>query len=167
MGIEIERKFLVKNNLWQDSVKKGTDFKQAYLTSGGSCSIRVRKEGSEANLNIKSATPEILRQEFEYPIPLDEAEELLSLFCTTAVTKKRYEVEYAGKTWEIDVFSGDNDGLIVAEIELDDIDEEFALPPWAGDEVSSEVRYYNTELARHPFNKWEQHTHQRLPGKNK
>lgn len=155
MGIEIERKFLVKNNLWKASANNGTDFKQAYLTSGGPCSVRVRKEGNKANLNIKSATLGILRQEFEYPIPLDEAEELLSLFCSPTVTKRRYKVDYAGKTWEIDVFAGDNDGLIVAEIELDHPDEDFELPPWLGDEVSNEARYYNTELARHPFCTWE------------
>ena len=155
MGIEIERKFLVKNNLWQASAKNGSDFKQAYLTHGGPCSVRVRKEGNKANLNIKSATLGILRQEFEYSIPVDEAEELLSLFCPTAVTKRRYEVVHAGKTWEVDVFTGDNDGLIVAEIELDRPDEDFELPPWIGDEVSSEARYYNTELARHPFCTWE------------
>jgi len=154
MGIEIERKFLVKNDLWKASANKGTDFKQAYLTSGEHCSVRVRKEGNKANLNIKSATPGILRHEFEYSIPLDEAEELLSLFCSATVTKKRYEVYYAGRTWEVDVFAGDNAGLIVAEIELDHPDEDFKLPPWTGDEVSSEARYYNTELARHPFSKW-------------
>ncbi len=155
MGIEIERKFLVKNDLWKASTNNGIDFKQAYLSNAGPCSVRVRTEGKKANLNIKSATLGILRQEFEYSIPLDEAEELLSLFCTSIVTKKRYKIGYAGKTWELDVFAGDNEGLIVAEIELDHPDEDFELPPWAGDEVSSEARYYNNELARHPFNKWD------------
>jgi len=154
MGIEIERKFLVINDLWKANANNGKDFKQGYLTGGESCSVRVRTEGNNANLNIKSATLGILRQEFEYSIPLDEAEELLSLFCSTAVTKKRYEVDYAGKTWEVDVFSGENDGLIVAEIELDRPDEDFELPPWTGEEVSSQARYYNTELARHPFSTW-------------
>ncbi|MFW2440623.1 MAG: CYTH domain-containing protein [Arenicellales bacterium] len=155
MGIEIERKFLVKKNLWEASANNGANFKQAYLSQGGPCSVRVRREGNKANLNIKSATLGIVRQEFEYSIPLDEAEELLSLFCDKTVTKKRYKIDYAGKTWEIDVFTGDNDGLIVAEIELDHPDEDFELPPWAGDEVSGEARYYNTELARHPFCTWE------------
>jgi adenylate cyclase len=155
MGIEIERKFLVKNNLWKENANNGTDFEQAYFTRNGSCSVRVRKEGDKANLNIKSAKPGIVRQEFEYAIPLDEAEELLSLCCSTTVTKKRYKVVHAGKTWEIDVFTGENDGLVVAEIELDSPDENFELPPWTGNEVSSEIRYYNTELARHPYSKWE------------
>ncbi len=154
MGVEIERKFLVKNNLWQTYVNDGTDFKQAYLSSDGLCSVRVRIEGSKANLNIKSATLNIIRQEFEYPIPLNEAEELISLFCPTTVIKKRYKIEHAGKVWELDVFAGENDGLVVAEIELEHADETFDLPPWAGKEVSSEIRYYNTELARHPFSQW-------------
>lgn len=154
MGVEIERKFLVKNNLWKASANKGTQFAQAYLTNGGACSVRVRTEGSAANLNIKSATLGIVRQEFEYSIPLDDAEELLSLFCSSIVSKIRYKINYAGKTWEIDVFAGDNDGLVVAEIELSHPDEKFELPPWAGDEVSSEARYFNTELAKLPFTKW-------------
>lgn len=154
MGIEIERKFLVKNNLWKDNANNGTDFEQAYFTRNESCSVRVRKEGDKANLNIKSAELGILRQEFEYAIPLDEAEELLSLCGSTTVTKKRYEVIHAGKTWEVDVFTGENEGLIVAEIELDYPEENFEMPPWAGNEVSSEIRYYNSELARHPFSQW-------------
>ena len=155
MGIEIERKFLVRNDLWKTEAGEGIRFRQGYLSSGGSCSVRVRREGDHANLNIKSARLGILRQEFEYPIPADEANELLDLFCPHTVSKKRYKIDYAGKTWEIDVFEEDNSGLVVAEIELDSSDEQFELPPWAGDEVSLQARYYNTELARHPFNKWQ------------
>ena len=154
MGIEIERKFLVKNNLWQTDANQGTDFIQGYLTRGGDCSVRVRIEGNKANLNIKSATLGIHRQEFEYAIPLDEAREMLDLFCLRTVKKKRYKVKYAGQTWEIDVFEQDNNGLVIAEIELNHADEEFAHPPWLGDEVSSQPRYYNTELAKNPYNKW-------------
>ena len=154
MGIEIERKFLVKNNLWETDAVTATDFKQGYLSHGGNCSVRVRIEGHEANLNIKSTTLDILRQEFEYPIPIEEARELLELFCSSTVYKKRYKVSYAGKTWEIDVFEQDNSGLVVAEIELNSIDEKFQLPSWIGDEVSTDARYYNTELARHPYNTW-------------
>lgn len=154
MGIEIERKFLVKNDLWKNDSVAGTDFKQGYLSRGGNCSVRVRTEGTKANLNIKSATLGIHRQEFEYSIPLDEANELLDLFCSSTVCKKRYRVSYAEKIWEIDVFEEDNSGLIVAEIELNSTDEGFHLPPWAGDEVSAIKRYYNTELARHPYTNW-------------
>jgi len=155
MGIEIERKFLVKNSLWKTDSVTGTDFKQGYLSRGGNCSVRVRIEGPDANINIKSATLDILRQEFEYPIPIDEARELLELFCSSTVSKKRYKVSYAGKVWEIDVFEQDNSGLVVAEIELNSIDEEFQRPCWIGDEVSSDMRYYNTELARHPYKSWD------------
>ena len=154
MGIEIERKFLVINDHWKIDADDGTDFKQGYLTQAGSCSVRVRKEGDKANLNIKSAEIGIQRQEFEYPIPVHEADELLDLFCPRTVSKTRYEVSYAGKTWEIDVFEKDNQGLIVAEIELDSPDEAFELPPWIGDEVSAEARYYNNELARNPYSEW-------------
>jgi adenylate cyclase len=141
MGIEIERKFLVKNNLWKTDAVTGTDFRQGYLSRG--------------DLNIKSATLGIFRQEFEYPIPIEEARELLELFCSSTVYKKRYKVSYAGKIWEIDVFEQDNSGLVVAEIELNSVDEEFQLPSWIGDEVSTDTRYYNTELARHPYNTWD------------
>jgi adenylate cyclase len=154
MGIEIERKFLVKNNLWKKDSTPGTEFKQGYLSRSGNCSVRVRTEGQEANINIKSAALGIHRQEFEYSIPLDEANELLELFCSSTVCKKRYKVSYAEKIWEIDVFEQENSGLIVAEIELNSIDEEFLLPPWAGDEVSAIKRYYNTELAQHPYKNW-------------
>jgi adenylate cyclase len=154
MGIEIERKFLVKNNLWKTDADSGTDFIQGYLTRAGNCSVRVRIEGNKANLNIKSATLSIQRQEFEYAIPLDEARELLDLFCLRTVSKKRYIVKYAGQTWEIDVFEQDNDGLVIAEIELNDADEKFVHPPWLGDEVSSQPRYYNTELAVNPYSQW-------------
>ena len=154
MGIEIERKFLVRNDSWRDHADEGTSYEQGYLCDGGNCSIRVRIEGDQARLNIKSATLGIVRQEFEYPIPLAEARELLDRFCPATVRKTRYHVEHAGKTWEIDVFEQDNAGLIVTEVELEREDEEIDLPDWVGDEVSSEPRYYNTELARHPYRQW-------------
>ena len=154
MGIEIERKFLVSNDLWKADADVGTDFKQGYLTSGEGSSVRVRKEGGKANLNIKSAIMGIKRQEYEYPIPADEADELLELFCPQTVSKTRYTVNYAGKLWEIDVFEKDNLGLVIAEIELNTTDEEFERPPWIGEEVSAEVRYYNNELSRHPYSEW-------------
>lgn len=154
MGIEIERKFLIINDGWKADADEGTEFKQGYLTREGDCSVRVRKEGDKANLNIKSAVMGIQRQEFEYPIPLDEADELLELFCPNVVSKTRYIVNYAGKSWEIDVFEKNNHGLVVAEVELDSPDEYFERPPWVGDEVSDQARYYNTELARKPYCEW-------------
>jgi adenylate cyclase len=158
MGVEIERKFLVHGEEWKNNAGEGTDFQQGYLSRGGDCSVRVRIEGNRANLNIKSATLGISRQEFEYPVPVADAKELLSLFCPATVIKKRYLINFAGKTWEIDVFAGDNHGLVIAEIELDSIDEKFQLPPWAGEEVSADPRYYNTELAKHPYNSWKKST---------
>lgn len=154
MGIEIERKFLVKNDLWKIDSNTGTDFKQGYLSRTGNCSVRIRTEGNAANLNIKSSTLGIHRHEFEYNISLDEANELLKLFCRDTVIKKRYIVIYANKKWEIDVFEQNNSGLIIAEIELNSTDEQFQLPPWAGEEVSAIKRYYNTELARNPYKNW-------------
>ena len=154
MGIEIERKFLVKNDLWKQHSVTGIDYRQGYLNHDGNCSVRVRTEGKKANLNIKSATLGIQRLEFEYSIPLDEANELLDLFCSSTVRKKRYHIRFAEKTWEIDVFEEDNSGLIVAEIELNSTDEVIHLPPWAGEEVTAIKRYYNTELAKHPYKNW-------------
>lgn len=154
MGIEIERKFLVINDLWKADADNGTVFKQGYLTRASNSSVRVRKEGEKANLNIKSAEMGIQRHEFEYPIPANEADELLNLFCPHTVSKTRYEVNYAGKTWEIDVFEKENQGLVVAEIELNSTDEAFEHPPWIGEEVSAEARYYNNELSIYPYSKW-------------
>ena len=111
-------------------------------------------EGKQARLNIKSATLGIVRKEYEYPIPLDEAHELLDNFCADTVRKTRYHIPFAGKTWELDVFAGANAGLVVAEIELDSEDEQPELPGWAGEEVSDDHRYYNTELCRHPYPRW-------------
>ncbi len=154
MGIEIERKFLVLNDSWRDSADAGTAYEQGYLSTNQACSVRVRIEGDQARLNIKSATLGIVRQEFEYPIPVTEARELLDSFCPDTVSKTRYLIPHAGKTWELDVFNKANAGLIVAEIELEHEDEQPELPDWAGKEVSGDPRYYNTELARHPFTRW-------------
>lgn len=154
MGIEIERKFLVINDSWKNDADDGTEFRQGYLSAGGNCSVRVRREGNAANINIKSATLGVSRSEFEFPIPAHEADEMLGLFCTSTVIKKRYLVPHAGKTWEVDVFAGDNAGLVVAEVELENINEEIEIPEWAGKEVSSDPRYYNTELSKHPYNTW-------------
>lgn len=154
MGIEIERKFLVCNDDWRHHADAGTRYEQGYLSSNRDCSVRVRIEGEQARLNIKSATLGIIRQEFEYSIPIDEARELLDSFCPNTVYKTRYLVQHADKTWEVDVFEKDNAGLVVAEVELEDENERIKLPEWAGEEVSGDPRYYNTELARHPYTRW-------------
>lgn len=155
MAIEIERKFTIKNNDWQSAVFKKEYYCQGYMVSTEPASVRVRITGDQANLNIKSATLGIQRQEYEYPIPLADAKELLNDLCTKPLIEKtRHFVVVDGKTWEIDVFHGDNDGLIVAEIELEHTDEIFTLPSWADQDVSDDVRYYNVKLVAHPFKNW-------------
>jgi adenylate cyclase len=128
---------------------------QGYLSSDPGCSVRVRVHDDAAELNIKSATLGIERAEFEFPIPASEAREMLETFCgDNLVSKTRYFVPYAGHTWEIDVFDGLNDGLVVAEIELGASDEPFSPPPWLGQEVSNDTSYYNLNLIDHPFCDW-------------
>ncbi len=156
MAVEIERKFLLKNDLWKTQVRNWRDYSQGYLTAaGGSSSIRVRVCEQKAWLNIKSATLGMQRTEFEYEIPLQDAREMLNTLCVgPVISKRRYFVPYRQHTWEIDVFDGENAGLVVAEIELRSADEPFALPPWAGREVTDDPRYYNVSLVSHPYSEW-------------
>ncbi len=129
--------------------------RQGYLGEAESASIRVRVAGSEAWLNIKSATLGIERLEYEYPIPVTDAEEMLDRLCRRPLIEKtRYRVPWHGHTWEVDVFEGENAGLVVAEIELGAPDEPFVKPPWTGEEVSDDRRYYNVCLVRHPYREW-------------
>lgn len=156
MAIEIERKFLVKDDSWRNLSDQGTGYSQGYLIGSQKSSVRVRIQGKEAFLNIKSATIDITRQEFEYEIPLDEATELLETLCDKPlISKTRFHLKYENHLWEIDVFEGDNKGLIVAEIELRDKNEPFTKPDWLGEEVSDDARYYNTCLVKHPYKDWE------------
>ncbi len=155
MAREIERKFLLKNDAWRSDAGAGVRMRQGYLTRNGPCSVRVRIAGDEACLNIKSATLGISRLEFDYRIPLADAEHLLGLLCVGApIAKTRYHVAHRGHLWEIDVFEGENAGLVVAEIELADPDEPFEVPDWIGIEVSSDARYYNVSLSFRPYTTW-------------
>ena len=155
MATEIERKFLLKNSSWKELADEGTQYTQGYLVGSKHASVRVRIQGKRAFLNIKSATIDITRQEFEYEIPLDEATEMLETLCEKPlIDKVRYLIKNENHVWEIDVFSGDNDGLIVAEIELKDKHENFTKPDWLGEEVSDDERYYNVCLVKHPFKDW-------------
>ncbi len=155
MAREIERKFLLENDAWRSDASAGVRMRQGYLTQNGPCSVRVRVSGEKAYLNIKSASLGISRLEFDYPIPLADALHLLEALCVGApIDKTRYHVMHAGHLWEIDVFEGDNAGLVVAEIELQDPEEPFALPEWAGEEVSFDPRYYNVSLATSPYKTW-------------
>jgi len=155
LAIEIERKFTIKNESWRKQVSKSQRYIQGYLAGNERTSVRIRVAGESANINIKSATLGIFRQEYEYPIPLQDAEKMLADLCEKPVIDKvRHFVNYANKVWEIDEFNGENEGLIVAEIELNNIDEQFELPDWADKDVSDDKRYYNVSLVKHPFKDW-------------
>ena len=155
MAIEIERKFLLINDSWRKHADSGTKYEQGYLIGGEAASVRVRIEGEMAFLNIKSATLGIRRTEYEYPIPHSEAKELLLTLCEKpTVRKTRYHVQVNRHTWEIDVFEGENKGLVVAEIELENETDTFDCPDWLGVEVSNDPRYYNVNLGKYPYTKW-------------
>lgn len=155
MATEIERKFLLKNDSWKHNADQGTEYSQGYLVGSKHASVRVRVQGEKAFINIKSATIDITRQEFEYEIPLADANELLTSLCEQPlISKTRYHVQHANHVWEIDVFKGENDGLVVAEIELNHADELFEKPDWVGQEVSDDKRYYNVCLVNHPYKDW-------------
>lgn len=155
MGIEIERKFLLCSDDWKQSVKDSKQIQQGYLTDlTDKASVRIRTSNEQANINIKSLDLAITRQEYEYPIPLQEAREMLNRLCGLRIIKTRYIVPYGAHQWEIDVFDEDNAGLVVAEIELADEDEFFEKPGWLGKEVSDDPRYYNVNLLRQPYKDW-------------
>ena len=161
MGIEIERKFLVTGDAWRSAAHKVVPMAQGYLNGlamveDGSqkASVRVRIEGETAYLNLKSRERGHTRQEFNYAIPVDEARSLLALCVGGLIDKRRHYVNHEGHLWEVDEFLGDNAGLVVAEIELQHADEAFALPDWAGRQVTDALRYYNLALASHPYSQW-------------
>lgn len=155
MATEIERKFLVTNDGWRTAADAGTAYRQGYLVGAKQASVRVRIEGSAARLNIKSATLGVTRQEYEYAIPLADAAAMLDSLCEKPLIEKtRHHVHFGGRLWEVDVFAGDNAGLVVAEVELEAEDAPLEVPPWAGREVSHEPRYYNVCLVKHPYKNW-------------
>lgn len=155
MGIEIERKFLLANSDWRDQAGDPVRFRQGYLVGSDKSSVRVRIEGERAFINIKSATLGIQRQEYQYSIPLEDAEKLLDELCDKPlIEKNRFYIQNKKHTWEIDEFFGDNQGLIVAEIELKHEEEAFDKPSWLGNEVSDDTRYYNVCLVKHPYKDW-------------
>lgn len=169
MGIEIERKFLPVNDAWRAAAHKIVPMAQGYLNdlalvdSGAmQASVRVRIEGEAAFLNIKSRELGASRQEFEYPVPVADAQALLKLCVGGLIEKNRHYVEHAGHLWEVDEFLGDNAGLVVAEIELDAADEAFAKPDWAGAEATHAPRYYNLALASRPYSQWREDERQAL-----
>jgi adenylate cyclase len=154
MAVEIERKFLVTSNAWQAGAT-GTAYRQGYLVAGREMTVRVREGGGRAYLTLKAAGDTLARAEFEYEIPVADAAFMFQKLCTSPLIEKtRYEVPFAGHSWEIDVFHGANDGLIIAEVELDREDEAVDLPPWVGREVTGDSRYYNACLTKSPYREW-------------
>ena len=155
MATEIERKFLVKNNLWRDHILSESVLKQGYLANLPNATVRVRISKDQAHLNIKSKTVGISRAEFEYEIPMDDAEALLTEIAQKPyIDKTRYKVQCGDHVWDLDIFVGENEGLVVAEVELNDEDEHFEMPSWAGEEVSDDPRYYNSSLVKVPYSQW-------------
>ena len=161
MGIEIERKFLVTGDGWRTAAHAVIPMAQGYINDLGAmdrgeqkASVRVRIQGDVAYLNIKSRELGHTRQEFDYPIPVAEARELLALCVGGLIDKRRHLVNHGGLLWEVDEFLGDNAGLVVAEVELESADQPFNKPDWAGAEVTDSVRYYNLALASRPYGQW-------------
>ncbi len=155
MGIEIERKFLVKDDSWRSSVEGETPILQGYLSQGAKATVRVRIRGESAYLTIKGATASLSRAEFEYPIPVADAERMLrEMALSPLIEKVRYRVRCGDHVWDLDVFDGENSGLVMAELELEAEEADFELPDWAGEEVSGDPRYYNVNLAERPFSRW-------------
>lgn len=155
MGQEIERKFLIASDAWRDQVRDSVRLVQGYLSRGEQLAIRVRIKGDKAELNIKHTLDGIHRLEYEYEIPLDDAREMLDkVALRPMIDKTRHHVIVGDHLWEIDEFYGENAGLIVAEIELDHVDETFERPAWLGEEVSTDTRYFNSSLSERPFTTW-------------
>ena len=154
MGKEIERKFLINGDAWR-MLAEGTMYRQGYLNSAKERTVRVRTVGEKAFLTIKGITVGATRAEYEYEIPFDDCNALLdNLAEKPLIEKKRYTIKQGEFTWEIDEFFGDNQGLIVAEIELTSEDQKFDKPSWIGAEVTGDPRYFNSNLIKNPFTRW-------------
>ncbi len=155
MGIEIERKFLVNQEIWDELEKPDGEFyRHGYLLTDPTKTIRVRQTSQKGFLTIKGISIGASRSEFEYEIPHEEAKELLDQFSVSELSKIRYKILFENKWWEVDEFLGDNEGLMVAEIELQSEDESFPIPDWIGPEVTGEKKYYNSNLTQLPFKNW-------------
>jgi adenylate cyclase len=155
MATEIERKFLVSSQAWRVGAT-GRRLVQGYLSREPERTVRIRIDGDAGFLTIKGKSAGASRAEFEYPIPLVDAHTILALCLPPLIDKQRYLVEFSGKRWEIDEFSGDNAPLVIAELELADEDEAFEAPPWLGQEVTHDPRYFNSQLAVTPYSRWAQ-----------
>jgi adenylate cyclase len=154
MAKEIERKFLVDMNQWKPQ-GKGAPIKQGFIRTAGHTVVRIRISGDKAYLTIKGKNTGSERSEFEYSIPVPDAEQMLRELCEPPfIEKTRYLTSHSGNTWEVDVFHGDNTGLNIAEIELDSVEQKIDLPPWVSKEVTDDPRYYNVNLVKQPFTLW-------------
>ena len=155
MGTEIERKFLIVSEAWRTDAMDSVKMTQGYIAETEFCSIRIRIAGERAWLNIKEMKLGMRRGEFEYPVPAEEGQDMLRRFCVGGLIEKiRHQVRHGDHVWEIDEFAGSNLGLILAEVELSSVDERIDLPPWVGEEVTDDSRYYNIKLAQFPYLEW-------------
>ncbi|AHJ30349.1 CYTH domain-containing protein [Nodularia spumigena CS-584] len=154
MAQEIERKYLLKEDSWR-KIAQGSVYCQGYIATKDKVTVRVRIVGKQGYLTIKGPSVECSRLEFEYPIPVEDAQEMLNTLCQKPFIEKiRYKVEWGGLIWEIDEFDGLNKGLILAEVELSDPNQQISLPPWVGEEVTQDPRYFNSYLVTNPFSQW-------------
>jgi CYTH domain-containing protein len=153
MGVEIERKFLVRSEAWRQGA--GERMVQGYLNRDKARTVRVRLAGTQAFLTVKGASVGATRAEFEYPIAAADAQALLALCDGPLIDKTRYRIAVGDLVWEVDEFCGDNAGLVVAEVELPSEDAVFSKPEWVGQEVTHDARYFNSNLSSHPFTRWD------------
>ncbi|MBW2443650.1 MAG: CYTH domain-containing protein [Deltaproteobacteria bacterium] len=154
MGTEIERKFLVTENSWR-SLAAGVKYRQGYLNSAKERTVRVRTIDDKGFLTIKGITTGASRAEYEYEIPVGDADALLDNLCEKPlIEKNRYKIDFEGFVWEVDEFFGENQGLIVAEVELESEDQAFEKPGWIGEEVTGDPKYFNSNLINNPYLKW-------------
>ena len=157
MNIEIERKYRVTDTSYRAQATRCTCYRQGYLSATPAATVRIRIAGDRAFITVKGTTTGCSRQEYEYPIPVADAARMLDSLCQSGlIEKRRYLYPFAGHTWEIDEFMGDNEGLIVAEVELQSESEAVQLPPFIGREVTGDPRYYNACLAQNPYKNWEE-----------
>jgi len=154
MATEIERKFLVTDGRWRP-LAPAQRYRQGYLATAAGTTVRVRTVGGRGFLTVKGPSAGAARAEYEYEIPLADANEMLDTLCEgLLIDKQRRKIDHHGRVWEVDEFFGDNSGLVIAEVELDDEAQEVVLPDWVGEEVTGDPRYYNANLVRHPYSSW-------------
>lgn len=153
MAVEIERRFIVVGDAWR-GLAPGVQYRQGYLSVEKERTVRVRVVGDQAWLTLKSNISNVSRHEFEYPVPLADAQTIMGAMCPMVVDKLRHRIEHGGFIWEVDEFFGDNTGLVLAEIELPDESTPFDQPAWIGEEVTEDGRYTNAYLSKNPYSRW-------------